>query len=193
MYRIIRFRLLISKSPSKLPLRLPTRHKLLQNPHPLLQRRHPHLHLLLRNRLIRPLPHNLPIHLPPIRRRAHRHIKHRLNQKRMMRRQRLLVTRFKRVRKLLLRLVVAGEDPAVGEEVLPEGLRGEVEPPREPEEALGGFVLFLGELAADEALQGFGEEGVREVAGAHFGDVARHVVFYGREGDAAEEVCVDFC
>ena len=74
-----------------------------------------------------------------------------------------------------------------------QGLRGEVEPPREPEEALGGFVLFLGELAADEALQGFGEEGVCEVAGAHFGDVARHVVFHGREGDAAEEVCVDFC
>lgn len=45
-----------------------------------------------------------------------------------MRRQRLLVGCLERVSQLLLRLVFTGEDPAVGEEVLSEGLGGEVQP-----------------------------------------------------------------
>ena len=50
-------------------------------------------------------------------------------------------------------------------------------------------MLFLREFAADEALEGFREEGMREVAGAHFGDVADHVIFDRGERDTAEKVC----
>lgn len=50
-------------------------------------------------------------------------------------------------------------------------------------------MLFLGKLAAHEALEGFREERVGEVAGAYFGYVARHVIFDRGEGHASKEVC----
>lgn len=52
--------------------------------------------------------------------------------------------------------------------VLAQGLRGEVQAAREPEQALRCGVLVLGEFGADEGLQGRAVEGGGEVAGADF-------------------------
>ena len=73
-----------------------------------------------------------------------------------------------------------------------EGLRGEVEAAREPEEAFGRGVGFagggLGEFGADEGLEGGGGERGGELAVADLFDVAGHVGFHRGEGDGAEEV-----
>ena len=70
-----------------------------------------------------------------------------------------------------------------------ERLGREIEAPGEPQETLGGDVLFGLELVDDEGLEGLRVSGGSGLPVAQLLDVAVHVGFYGLEGCGAEDVC----
>lgn len=107
-----------------------------------------------------------------------------------MRRQRQLVRVAEAIGQLLLGLLLGDAHAGVVGQVGAQGLGGEVEAADEPEEAFGRFVGFAGEFGLAERLEGGGGGERGELAVADFLDVADHVVFDGREGHGAEEVCV---